>query len=673
MRNEKTRVAATYERKSQGDEDGIAPSLTAQKRENRDYCKKNQFEVLESITEDKAISASIPLVERPGGKRLVALIESGEITDIVAREPSRFCRDLGDSLQFRKLCLKHGVTIHTVMNGPVSLSDPHSRFSQNIFGSVDEYERDIAAERVRRSKNQRAEDGKHLGGPAPYGYQSQATYAHSLRVSGVEKEAALRQAQIEFPLAGHLYIHPVESKVVELIFDLYTNQRLGTRQIANHLNAHGYRRRSGLPWHPDKVRRVIHNPEVAALIPFDIERFERGGIGPRAPRHDQKLFPAKHEAIVSVETWKRAQAVREQNTSREYSKGDASKANQRYPLSGVMRCQCGSSMKAVTSGSHSYLVCRKRRDYGADAIGGCNFPRVDMPKAEQAFWNALQQVLVSEEFVAQVHTASASLFEKRNLSQDDEPSIEKQLARTISNLDVWMRRHDATSVDVEREVAYARIIELTKEKKRLQELLATQKPKPKEMASCTVDDVRQYLSGLADAASCSKDKGCGLVQLLVANHGLTVKLVDQSHVAISFAFTPLGCDESESEGLTIPVDLVEELPKGKVDAWLLDHERKHSCSICGEKIQILRRHFWHGIPSYHHRCWASKLTALRSNPDPSKYYNGNQAAEVLGVSRTQFGRLCKAGKVVAVERRSNVLLFSKATIDEMAKKGVPKP
>lgn len=669
----KVSVAATYERKSQGDEDSISQSLAAQKRENREYCKENGFELLESITEDKAISASIPLIERPGGKRLVALIESGKITDVVVREPSRLCRDLADSIQFRKVCLRHGITIHTVMNGPMSFSDPHSRFSQNIFGSVDEYERDIAAERVRRSKNQQATDGKHLGGPAPYGYTSQATHASALRMAGLDKEEALRKAQIEYPLAGHLYIHPVESKVVQLTFELYTVRRWGTRRIANYLNDAGYRRRSGLPWHPDKVRRIIHNPEVAALIPFDSSRFERGGTGRRTPRHGQKLFPAKHESIVSEETWRLAQSIREQNTSRIYSKGESSKANQRYPLSGVMRCQCGSSMKAVTSGSHSYLVCRKRRDYGADAIGGCSFPRVDMPKAEQAFWCALQEVLVSDEFIKRVHSASASLFEKRNRLQSEEPSIEKQLAKVICNLDVWMTRHDSTSVDIEREVAYSRILELTKEKKRLQELLVTQKPKPKEMSSCSIEDVRKYLSGLSEAASGSKDKGCGLVQLLVSHHGLEVKLADDSHVAISFAFTPMGSDSAESESLSIPVDLVKELPRGQIESWLSENEGKHTCATCGEKIEVTRRHYWKGIPVNHHKCWASQLTAMRSNPDPSKFYNGSQAAAVLGISRTQFGRLNKSGKVVAVERRSNVLLFSKKTIDELAKLGIPKP
>lgn len=669
----KARVAATYERKSQGDEDGIALSLTAQKRENRQYCDKNDFKLLVSITEVKAISASIPLVERPGGKRLVELIESGNITDVVARETSRFCRNLGDAHHFRKICLNFGVTIHTVLNGRMSLDNPQSRFSQNVVDAVDELECDIVSDRGRRGKHQQARDGSHLGGPACYGYDTQATFARLLRKAGRDGQAALREAQEKFPLAGHQYPHPSESKVVEIVFELYTVQRWGTRRIANHLNGLGYRRRGGLPWHPDKIRKVIHNPEVAGFIPYDVERFERGGIGPRAPRHLQTLFPGNHEPIVSVETWKLAQEICEQNKSKDYSRGDSSKANQRYPLSGIMRCQCGSTMKAVVSGSHSYLVCRKRRDYGADAVGGCSNPRVNMPKAEEAFWNALQDVLVSDEFAVRVHSASAVLLEKRNRSQVDEPSIEKQLAKTIGNLDVWMTRHDSTSVEVEREIAYKRIVELTKEKKRLQELLITQKPKPKELTSCTLEDVQRYLSGLSEAAAGSKDRGCGLVQLLVANHGLTVKIVDRDHVSISFAFKPLGCDSTETNSLSIPIDLIRELPKGKVDSWLLDHKGEHSCSICGEQIEVLRRHFWHGIPKYHRNCWASKLTAKRSNPDPDRYYNGMEAAKALGVSRTQFGRIRKAGTVVAVERRSNVLLFAKTTIDELAKNGVPKP
>ena len=70
---------------------------------------------------------------------------------------------------------------------------------------------------------------------------------------------------------------------MRLIFRLFTDpgHRWGVRRITACLNRDGYRRRSGLLWHPDKVRGIVNNPAVAGHLFYDeaAEKFgEPSGI-----------------------------------------------------------------------------------------------------------------------------------------------------------------------------------------------------------------------------------------------------------------------------------------------------------------------------------------------------------------------------------------------------------
>ena len=57
-----------------------------------------------------------------------------------------------------------------------------------------------------------------------------------------------------------LVVDEKEAEAVRLMFHLYVDKLRGCRWIANELNRLGRRRRSGLLWHPDKVRRIINDP-----------------------------------------------------------------------------------------------------------------------------------------------------------------------------------------------------------------------------------------------------------------------------------------------------------------------------------------------------------------------------------------------------------------------------
>lgn len=653
--------AIIYARLSRDSETGL--SIPAQIREGKEYAKKLGFNDVTVVIEEKPVSASVPFADRDGGCKVVKLIASGNYGQLIIRERSRATRDLEDSIRFRHLLVENEVTLHTA-DGPVALASPANRFTENVAASFDQYEKEICSDRQRKAKKQKASMGQHVGGPPPFGYQSQTTFAKQLRDQGADAEVALGEAQTRYPLKGHLYPSDAEAPIVKKVFSLYIDERLGCRAIAKTLNQLGCFRRSGLRWCPDKIRRIINDPVVAGYIPFDEVRYARGGTGPATPKHLQHRYPGKHEPIVTPKIWEQVQAIKNGNRCKVTGVGDASASNQKYPLSGVLRCRCGSAMKAVGSNGHRYLVCYKRRDYGTDDIGGCDGPRVDMKKAEVAFWGSLHDLLGSPELVDAILGAAASLIEGRSEQEDQGPTAHQQLAKIVTDIERWFERHDVAKTDVEREIAHSRLVSLTERKKELQSLASDERAVPPSASLLlTRDEVERYMGTLGEAIERSKDKGCGLVQLLAEHHALRVELLDDQTLLISMRFRPPGSDDDEAASVAVPLETVATLPKGEIDRWIDEHQGQHNCAICGESVEVLRRHYWHGIPQHHHKCWASQLTAKRSNPEPDRYYNGTQVASLFGVGSSTVGRWTRSGKLPEPTKVSGVNLYAKDAID----------
>src|SRR5437899_6731261 len=106
-----------------------------------------------------------------------------------------------------------------------------------------------------------------------------------------------------------------EAEIVQLIFRLFTDpgHRWGIRRITACLNRDGYRRRSGLLWHPDKVRGIVNNPAVAGHLFYDEAAFS-ANVPSRAPKHRQVLSPASHEPITTLDVCREAQRIKTENT-----------------------------------------------------------------------------------------------------------------------------------------------------------------------------------------------------------------------------------------------------------------------------------------------------------------------------------------------------------------------
>ena len=155
-------------------------------------------------------------------------------------------------------------------------------------------------EKIRMSMQNRALRGKGLGRP-PYGYRN-----------GED---------------GTLEIVKEEAAVVELIFRLYTKERMGMRLIVQHLNERGITTRRGGNWNVVSIRDILKNTVY-------IGTYTRFGL----------RMTGSHESIIPRDVFREAQdIVKERRPLGRVSRSEP------YLLSGIAFCEyCGNKMMGVT-------------------------------------------------------------------------------------------------------------------------------------------------------------------------------------------------------------------------------------------------------------------------------------------------------------------------------------
>jgi hypothetical protein len=170
---------------------------------------------------------------------------------------------------------------------------------------------------------------------------------------------------------GFLERDPEAAPLIPTIFDLYLNQRLGARSIANWLNERGHRTHGGEPWSSKLLFTILRNRVYLGEVMFR-----------------DRWYPAPHPTLVEKRIFDAVQALLgergEDHAKRRTNSSD-------YLLGGLLRCQsCGRSfLGTAATGNlyrYRYYTCYSRQHYGPSA---CDAQRIDADKLDQAVLNAL--------------------------------------------------------------------------------------------------------------------------------------------------------------------------------------------------------------------------------------------------------------------------------------------
>jgi site-specific DNA recombinase len=267
-----------------------------------------------------------------------------------------------------------GIELHFVVRGQ-SQNDLQGMISDGIFAMLAHTERLKILDRTQNGRINKAKDDKKpvMSGYVPYGYGRR----------GKSRDA-------------EMFIDPIESEVVKMIFRWYTTREdggpLSLMAIAKRLDEMGVKPRSSTIWQPNSVRAILVNETYAGKMHYRKTKILKDGR--QVPRPKSEWIPIDLPDLVLVDkkTFEIAQARAKRNQER-------ASRNRKYEylLVGHIRCgSCGLAMYGFRKweGSKPYYRCASYNNKRAK----CGFHKrsIQMERADKAVWEWLSSLLEDE-------------------------------------------------------------------------------------------------------------------------------------------------------------------------------------------------------------------------------------------------------------------------------------
>lgn len=305
-----------------------------QERECRELAAQQGWKVVRVFV-DNDVSA-YRKKPRPGYRALLAALEAGEVSVVLAWHADRLHRSPKELESYIDVCEPRGIVTRTVRAGDLDLATASGRMIARQLGAVARYESEQTAGRTRAGKADAAALGAWSGGQRVYGYDivPLAQRAHD--------EPALR-------------LVPEEADVVrEACQRVLAGESL--RSVARSFNLAGKATTRGGPWTGSALRKVLVRPTTAGLRATGGEVIGKG----------------QWEPLVDEDTWRGVLAVLQDPLRR-----STTRYARTYLGSGLYICGvCGGQLTGnTTAGGNHTKRSAAYRCRTADRDGGSHVVR----------------------------------------------------------------------------------------------------------------------------------------------------------------------------------------------------------------------------------------------------------------------------------------------------------
>src|SRR5438132_2031853 len=315
---------------------------------------------------------------RPGLEALRDLAAGGQIETVLIYSPDRLSRKYAYQVLLVEELARCGVEL-IFLRAP-SWTTPEDQLLVQFQGMIAEYERAQIAERSRRGKRHRAQQGSiNVLSGAPYGYR----YVRKSNTS-----------------AAYYQVMESEAAVVRRVYEAYTQQGLSINVIAHLLNEEHIPTRTGTTrWERSTVWGMLRNPAYRGRACYGktelrprqrITRPLRNRQGLASSdranheRHRQDWIEIAVPALISEETFALAQEQLEQN-----KRHSPRRTIEPSLLQGMLVCErCGYALYR-TSTQTSARKLYYYRCLGSDAYRHLQGSVCDNPPVRQDYLDAV--------------------------------------------------------------------------------------------------------------------------------------------------------------------------------------------------------------------------------------------------------------------------------------------
>jgi site-specific DNA recombinase len=296
-----------------------------------EYCRLYGLEVAQTYADD-GVSGTIPLHERPEGRRLLEDAKEGKFSTLLVYRLDRLGRSLLVTVEAHDRLQALGVALKSATE-PIDTSNPSGRLIFQMLASFAEYERETIRERTRAGLHRAYRGGRHFG-VVPYGYRTDDE--------------------------GRLQVVPEEAKIVrEIISNVAEGSTLYAE--AKRLNdlgvsTPGWRYGNGKTRPGSKLWSVM-------TVSNMVRQSAYSGVHKVKVNGGKDIIEQPVPTVLEPGLQERAMAVLEENSRYRNRKND-----RRYLLRGLVRCAtCGGACTGHTSSrrgkKYHYYACRTAKTY----------------------------------------------------------------------------------------------------------------------------------------------------------------------------------------------------------------------------------------------------------------------------------------------------------------------
>ena len=291
--------------------------------------------------------------KRDNFNRMIRDAKAGMFDFIITKEISRFSRSTLDSIKYTQELLDYNVGVF-FQNDNINTLDTDSEFRLVIMAGVAQDEIRKLSERLKFGFRQAIKNGHVLGNDKLYGYD--------------KKNCVLT-------------VNEEEAEIIRIIFDLYGNQRLGTRTISKRLMELGHTSREGNAFNTLTIRHILENPKYKGWYCGNKSQ----SVDYRTKRNillDESEWVTYPDpsipAIVSEELWNRANALYKRRREEMKSHSSGVSFHNRYPYSAKIYCEeHGTTFHRqviqTKKGQQEVWQCKVYRSHGR---GACSAPQI---------------------------------------------------------------------------------------------------------------------------------------------------------------------------------------------------------------------------------------------------------------------------------------------------------
>ncbi len=337
-------------------------SIDAQVRAMKKYCEQQNWQVVATYV-DEARSATTD--RRPNFQQLITDSSKNLFDIVLVHKLDRFSRNRYDSAVYKSKLRRNNVKICSVLE---RLDDtPESIIMESMLEGMAEYYSSNLGREVMKGMSENALQCKHTGGSPPLGY--------------------------DLDIGKHLVINEHEAEAVRKIYDMYLN---GYRydQIADILNAEGYKTKAGRPFVKSSFYTILHNEKYMGTYVFN--QTAAKGYNHKRNSHryksNEEIIRVENgcSAIISKDIFLKVQERRKQN------KNHSGQFNCKsfYLCSGILKCGCcGHNMSGKQRyGKKSFHIYR----CNCKKIDCSNIKEIDRDKLDSFLLKLLKREVFSE-------------------------------------------------------------------------------------------------------------------------------------------------------------------------------------------------------------------------------------------------------------------------------------